>query len=363
MGNSAFNECYNLQSVSLPSTFKSFGLWVFWDCFSVQKYEVPESNPYFVSIDGILYSKDKKTLVQYPAGSPATELNVPEGTETLGFASCEGAMNLQKVTIPASCKMLDGASLYKCESMTECVMHDDVEIIGNEAFYGCVSLGNTEIPKNIKTLGSGAFTGCVSLTHMVVPEQITYLDFRMFYDCANLKTVEFSNNMNTIDQEAFSGCVSLESMVIPESVQYIGPLAFADCPKMNNVTIYNKDAYIAGADISQIIPMDMDGNILDNERILYVPKGCKDKYENNNYWKHAKEIREFDPDDTAVDAAVADGCVINVNGTDVAVNAENGVVNIYTVDGVLFDSFSANESSIEIPAGMYIVNGKKIVVR
>lgn len=363
MGNSAFNECYNLQSVSLPSTFKSFGLWVFWDCYSVQKYEVPESNPNFVSIDGVLYSKDKKTLVLYPAGSTATELNIPEGTEMLGFAACEGAMNLEKVTIPTSCKTLDNASLYKCEGLTECVMHDDVEVIGNEAFYGCINLGNTIIPKNIKTLGSGAFTGCVSLTHMVVPEQITYLDFRMFYGCSSLKSVEFSTKMETIDQEAFSGCGALESMIIPESVQYIGPLAFNDCNNMNNVTIYNRDAYIAGADISQIIPTDMDGNILENERILYVPKGCKEKYENNNFWKCAKEIREFDPEDTGIDETIAEGSVININGTDVNVNAENGMINIYTIDGVLFDRFSANVNSVEIPAGMYVINGKKIVVR
>ena len=362
IGNSAFNECYNLQSISLPSTFKSFGMWVFWDCFSIQKYEVAESNPNFTSVDGVLYTKDMKTLVQYPAGSMATELNVPEGVETVGFASCEGAMNLKKVTIPTSCKMLDGAALYKCESMTECIMHDDVETIGNEVFYGCVNLANFNIPKNIKTLASGVFTGCVSLTHMVVPEQITYIDFRLFYGCTNLKSVEMSSKVDVIDQEAFSGCLSLESMIIPKTVSYIGPLAFNDCNNMNTIYIFNESAFIGGAELSQIIPTDMDGNILENERILYVPTGCKEKYEGNDYWNHAKEIREFDP--TAIDAAIAtEDSVINVNGVDVNIDAKDGNVNIYTINGMLFDRFEVTEGSVEIPAGVYIINGKKVVVR
>ncbi len=363
MANSAFNECISIQSISLPSTFKSFGMWVFWDCLSIQKFEVAESNPYFVSIDGILYSKDKKTLVQYPAGSPATELKVPEGTEILGFASCEGAMNLEKVTIPESCKMLDGASLYMCENLKECIMHDNVEIIGNEVFYGCSNLANVKIPANIKTLGSGAFTGCTSFTHMVVPEQITYIEFRLFYNCSSLKTVEFSNKAETIDQEAFSGCTALESMTIPASVSYIAPLAFDECTSMNNITVYNTTGNIAGVEISQLIPRDIDGNYLENERIIYVPKGHKADYTESSFWKNAKEIREFDPESTDINAAVAEGSVININGTDVNVTTENGMIDIYTVDGVLFDRFSAKENNIEIPAGMYIINGKKIIVK
>ena len=363
MGNSVFNECFNLKSVTLPSTFKSFGMWVFWDCYSVEKYDVAEANPYYTSVDGVLYSKDMKTLVQYPAGSPVKDFTVPDGIETVGFASCEGSLNLEKVTIPASVKKLDGASLYKCENLREIKLNEGLEEIGNEAFYNCMYLADPVLPQSIKTLGSGAFTGCESFVNIAIPEKVTYIDFRLFFNCYALKSVTFSQNVNTIDQEAFSGCVSLESMVLPKKLSYIGPIAFKNCNQMNDIKIYLDKPFIAGAEISQILPTDDNGNILENERIIYVPKGCKEAFEADNFWKNAKEIREFDADDTAIGEAVADGKVLNINGTDVNVSAEDGYVNIYTVDGRLFDSVSVNESGIVIPEGIYIVNGKKIVVR
>ena len=361
MGNSVFNECFNLKSISLPSTFKSFGMWVFWDCYSVEKYDVAEENPYFTSVDGVLYSKDLKTLVQYPAGSTVKDFIVPEGTETVGFASCEGAINLEKVTIPASVKKLDGASLYKCDNLKEIKLNEGLEEIGNEAFYNCLNLSAPVLPQSIKTIGSGAFTGCESFVNVVIPEKVTYIDFRLFYNCYSLETVKFSQNVNTIDQEAFSGCVSLKSIDLPKSLQYIGPIAFKNCNKMNEIYVYLTKPFIAGAEISQLLPSDDNGNILDNERIVYVPKGYKTTFEADNFWKNAKEIREFNADDTSVDAAVAGGKIININGNDMYVN--DGVVNIYTIDGRLYGSVSDNNSTIVIPSGIYIVNDKKIVVR
>ena len=361
MGNSVFNECINIKSISLPSTFKSFGMWVFWDCLSVESFSVPENNPYFTSKDGILYTKDMKTLVQYPAGSTAKELNVLDGVEVLGFASCEGAYNLEKVTIPSSVRMLDGASLYKCDNLKEIQLSEGLEEIGNEVFYGCMYLKDPVLPKSIKKIGSGAFTGCESFEHVVLPENVTYIDFRLFYNCYALKKVDFSSKVDVIDQEAFSGCVSLESMIIPKTVTYIGPIAFNKCSKMNDIKIYNETAFIAGAEISQILPTDDNGNIVENDRILYVPKGCKQVYEESNFWKYAKEIREFD--DTSVGSAVMDETVVNINGCDVSVKSENGLINIYTVAGTLFDTISAGQQSIEIPSGIYVINGKKITVR
>lgn len=361
MGNSTFNECYNLKSVSLPSTFKSFGMWVFWDCFSIEKYEVAADNPYFTSIDGVLYSKDLKTLVLYPAGSTTKIFEVPEGTETLGFASCEGALNLEKVTIPASVKMLDGASLYKCESLTEIVLNEGLEEIGNEVFYGCMYLKDPVLPKSIKKIGSGAFTGCESFEHVILPENVTYIDFRLFYNCYSLKKVDYSSNVEVIDQEAFSGCTLLESIIIPKTVEYIGPIAFNNCNSLKEIKLYNETAFIAGAEISQILPTNDYGEVVENERILYVPKGCKSVYEANNFWNKAKEIREFD--DTSVEGVEKDVTSISINGVDIEVTAQDGFVEIYTVGGTLFHRLSTYDRAIAIPSGMYIINGKKIMVR
>ena len=361
MANSVFNECFNLKAISLPSTFKSFGMWVFWDCFSIEKYEVSPDNPYFASVDGILYSKDMTTLVQYPAGSPVKDFTVPDGVVMLGFASCEGALNLEKVSLPASVRKLDGASLYKCESLKEIKLNEGLEEIGNEAFYGCMYLTDPVLPQSIRILASGVFTGCESLEHMVLPENVTYIDFRLFYNCYSLKKVDYSSKVEVIDQEAFSGCVSLESIVIPKTVEYIGPIAFNNTGKLNNIKVYGEKPFIAGAEISQLLPTDDEGNFVENERIVYVPKGCREAFEADNFWKHAKEIREFD--DTSVDSPRDEGVILNINGQSFDVGDAGSSIKIYTADGVTAAVADASGAALTLPEGIYIVNGKKIVVR
>lgn len=83
------------------------------------RIEVHEDNPNFCSIDGMLYSKDRKTLYSCPSGKLLKEktdtIHIPEGTEIL-FAEClESVEGLKKLVLPSTIKHLGDCFVLNCD--------------------------------------------------------------------------------------------------------------------------------------------------------------------------------------------------------------------------------------------------------
>ena len=76
-------------------------------CPELESIEVAEDNPYYRSIDGVLFDKDCKTLLVYPAKKSDREYTVPDGVEDIGSAFGSSSL-LEEVFLPASLKKIDG---------------------------------------------------------------------------------------------------------------------------------------------------------------------------------------------------------------------------------------------------------------
>lgn len=127
IGNSAFSDCINLLSITLPSSTTSIGDETFRGCTAL------------------------------------TNFIVPENVTTLGsnaFASCSG---LTTLTLP-----------------------DGLRTIGDNAFYNCTALMSVELPVLLDSLGSGAFSDCYALTEMTLPAAITRLGDNVMGSCYQL---------------------------------------------------------------------------------------------------------------------------------------------------------------------------------
>lgn len=104
-----------------------------------------EENTAFESRDGVLFSKDGKTLIAVPRDYSQRHYKVPEGVEKIGeraFARCD---NLISVSLPST-----------------------AEIIEAEAFADCSKLEEVEIPRSVKEVGDYAFDGCSSLAEVTL---------------------------------------------------------------------------------------------------------------------------------------------------------------------------------------------------
>ena len=210
----AFQGCTSLGSVSVPENVASIGPFAFRGCTSLSEIDVASGNMHYSSSDGILFDKNGKTLMGYPAGRMGSSYIVPDTVTSIEESAFYGCAHLASVTIP-----------------------DSVESIGIGAFSDCTSLSSVSMGDNVTSIGSGAFMDCSSLASVTIPDGVTFLDDCMFEGCSSLISVTVPDNVTFIGSLAFSGCFSLTSVTLGSSLKYIGNYAFMDCSSLASISI------------------------------------------------------------------------------------------------------------------------------
>ena len=214
IGYAAFRGCGSLTSVTIPASVIGINSAAFSNCSSLENIAVDGKNIYYISVDGVLFNKNRTTLVAYPSGKKGTAYTIPKGVTSIGANAFSYCRNLIDVTIP-----------------------ENVTSIGGDAFNSCSNLVRVTIPKSVTSIGSSAFENCSSLTSVTIPENVTSIEWGTFYGCKSLTGVIIPENVTVIGGNAFDGCSSLISVTIPKSVMSIGELAFRNCSRLTNVAI------------------------------------------------------------------------------------------------------------------------------
>ena len=91
-------------------------------------------------------------------------LTIPDGVTSIGEKAFSGCSSLTGVTIPDSVTSIENSAFYGCSSLTSVTIPDSVTTIGDEAFKDCRSLTSVTIPDSVTTIGGSAFYNCRSLT-------------------------------------------------------------------------------------------------------------------------------------------------------------------------------------------------------
>ena len=143
--------------------------------------------------------------------------------------------------------------------------------------------------------------------------------------------------MTSIGGAAFNNCSSLETVTIPNSVTSIGEWAFRGCDNLKKVTSKIAKPFA-------IPPGAFSGETY-SEGTLYVPKGTVAQYKATSGWTNFQNI-------------VEEGSTTGINDVE-ADNPLNTANAIYDTNGKRLPATSLDE----LPSGLYIINGKKVVVK
>ena len=209
--------------------------------------------------------------------------------------------------------------------------------IGSHFFMGLDSLLCINLPHTILVLNGGPFSDCKNLRSVTIPNSITTINQYLFSDRVGLTSVSIPNSVISIGNNAFSGCSSLKKITIPESVTSIGERAFWNCTSLYSVT--------SMCTTPPQIKSDTFSQETYNTAILYVPIGSKANYWLHPYWENFKNIKEIDV--TSVKNILNDSA--NNNGA------------VYNLQGVRVSSNS--DKMNQLSKSIYIVNGKKIIIK
>ena len=289
----AFLGCSSLNSITIPAGLSEFDPNVFVGC-SIYNVYVNSENPYYSSIDSVLYSKDQKTLIHYPSARSDAEYTVPSGTEVIGSYAFSAATKIKSVILPATVEVIEDMAFFSCAGL-EGIELASVKEIGLGAFTLCVSLKSVTIPDSVTTIGDSAFAmaslntiyigkGLTSLgefvfegcpitvfevsplnetysvidgnlyskdgtvliqyalgknaTEFTVPEGVTVIDGGAFA-FSNLEKIYLPSTLITIKEDAFSYCSLLEEITIPKSVTTVEPGAFKECYALTAIKVEN----------------------------------------------------------------------------------------------------------------------------
>ena len=118
IGSSAFSSCSSLTSITIPASVTSIGSQALWECNSLTSIEVDPANTAYSSDEyGVLFNKDKTTLIQYPAGNTCTSYTIPDSVLSIDSYSFTSCNNLELITIPASVTSIGYRSFAYCGNL------------------------------------------------------------------------------------------------------------------------------------------------------------------------------------------------------------------------------------------------------
>lgn len=142
-----------LTSVSIPSGVEYIGMGAF-GCGSESFTEIVllGENPYYTTVDGILYSKDMLEVLCVPAGKTGS-IYVPDGVVSIGNRAFAGCAYITNVILPDSVTSIQERAFVDCVAMTDIVIPRSVKMIYDLAFQFCTSLTSITISPDC-SLGS-----------------------------------------------------------------------------------------------------------------------------------------------------------------------------------------------------------------
>jgi Listeria/Bacterioides repeat len=181
-------------TVSISSTVEFLEQSVFGGSL-IEAFDVDINNQHYKAVDGVIFSKDGKTLVAYPAGK-GSSYTIPSGVEIIG----------------------DGAFQYNT-TLTEIIIPEGVTHIGPAAFH-TTSLTSVLLPESLENIGVQAFADCALLIEVSIPANVNKIDNSAFRNNTSLETVIFNGETIPefgVDIAPFIGCDNLEFIYVPSN--------------------------------------------------------------------------------------------------------------------------------------------------
>ncbi len=173
--------------VTIGKNVKDIDDWAFGNSRKLIEFDVDENNPYICDVDGVLYTKDMKTLLFYPPALCVQTETDADGNE-VKFIS---------YTIPEGVETIRTKAFYKCYELTEITLPSTLKSIEEKAFFRC-NLSAITLPDTLTFIGKDAFSYCYNLKEITIPEAVTQIDEYAFYNCTSLLKVTMQNKEENI---------------------------------------------------------------------------------------------------------------------------------------------------------------------
>lgn len=276
----AFLQLSGLTQLSLPASLRAMSQMALPGHGALEKITVADGNENYQTYDGVLFSRDGKTLLRFPAGRIGT-YEIPPGTIILADNSFDGCDTLTGITVPDGVSALPKYIFSGCVGLEEIHLPATITEIGEYALpgYGAirrveVKEGNRryrsvdgvlfegeeliyyplchgqsyDVPAGTVSIRNGAFSNNEMLETVSIPRSVKEIGEETFYRCASLARVSLPITLTRIGRSAFANCIALSGIVLPPSLAKLEDMAFYNCPSLSQIRVPDGitvlDAYV-----------------------------------------------------------------------------------------------------------------------
>ena len=390
IGNLAFSAS-GLTSINIPASVTSIGGGAFADCPNLTSFTVDAGNANYSFKDGVLFDKEGTMLHTYIESMGDASYTVPDGVTSIGgnaFATCanltsitfsesltdigkyafSGCSGLTSVTIPASVTNIDSRAFSSCYSVTDVYCYADpsnltwsatygfkdgkatiCHVFDKEAFEAKWATGNARTDANVTFVGD--------LADFFVEDNLRYRVLHQTETRASVRKAEGQNVVELVGSVTTpSGAVDIPASVKHDGVDYavtsIGENAFTNCSGMTSVIIPSS--------VTNIEDGAFDGCTgLTDVYCKADPTQLTWSADAQSFM--ADKATKFHVEDASAWSAFSDANVTFVG--DLEPDAIESIDAIDTTDGAWYTLSGMKLEDKPTEKGVYIYNGKKILVQ
>lgn len=222
-GESCFEECKNIASITLNEGLETIGDYLLW----MRSGESSNAKLTTVTIPstvtsigrGAFYGCTALAEITFSGGNAAVSL---DHISYAVFGNCPATtVNLDR--------NIEGSTSADFPTVQTLVVGNHVTKLHENMFKDCKQLTSVTLGSNLTEVGKACFYGCSALTGIDIPASIATLSESMFEECTRLASVTLHEGLTTVDRWAFYKC-ALTSVILPASVTSVGKNVFHGCP-------------------------------------------------------------------------------------------------------------------------------------
>ncbi|MBP5366751.1 MAG: leucine-rich repeat domain-containing protein [Bacteroidales bacterium] len=236
----------SLKTVTLPKSLKNAYDPFQPGCTSLEAVYVEPGSKNFVSVDGVLFTADKKQLVTYPIGRPGNSYTIPKTVTQLHNSAFAGS-HLSEIVLHGGITEIAFSVFANCQNLKSFTFPEGITEVPEELFGECENLESITFPKTLKRIGDQAFRNCKKLKNLYIGDLNSWFNsstlftslpkgYNLYLNGQLLTDVKIPDGADRI-RNTFKGCASIKTITIPASVTYIDPDAFTYMPGLTQIIV------------------------------------------------------------------------------------------------------------------------------